>query len=144
MLPVLQRRPRQWENPFDLLEPRLSSLMSRVWPGNGQDDLLAAYPVDIHEDESGISVEAEMPGFKREEITVTLEGGILTIAGERKEEPAKGEEHLKERRYTRVLRSFTVPTSLDETKIEAKLENGVLKLRLPKSEEVKAKRIAIK
>lgn len=111
---------------------------------NGNDNELAVYPVDIKEDDHAILVEAEMPGFKRDEISVTLEGGILNISGERKSEKTSATEHLKERRYARVSRSFSVPITLEDSKIEAKLEDGVLKLRLPKTEAVKPKRIAIK
>lgn len=143
MLPVLARRSRVSESPFDLLSPGVGTMFDRLM-ANGNGDDVATYPVDIKETDDALVVEAEMPGFKRDEITVTLEGGILNISGERKTEKTSGTEHLKERRYTRISRSFTVPSTLDDSKVDAKLEDGVLKLRLPKTDAVKAKRIAIR
>ena len=102
------------------------------------------YPVDISEDDNKILVEAEMPGFKKEEVTVALENGVLTISAERKAESKQGKEHQSERRYLKIARSFTMPGVVDESKIDAKLENGVLKLRLPKTAASKATKIAVK
>ena len=105
----------------------------------------AAYPVDIHEDENHLYVEAEMPGFNRDDVNVTLENGLLTIAAERQEQPKReGETHLNERRYRRVQRSFTLPNTVDEDNVAAKLEDGVLKLTLNKKEEVKPRKIEVK
>lgn len=143
MLPILRRNTRSaWESPLDLLDREFNRAVGRAFEGNG--DWAVGYPVDITEDDNNILVEAEMPGFKRDEISVTLESGILSITGERKAQDRKGQEHLTERRYLKVARSFTLPTSIDESKIDAKLEEGVLKLRLPKTEAVKPHRIAVK
>lgn len=139
MLPSLRRNVRSlWESPLSLLDREFG----RVAESDG--DWAASYPVDITEDDNQITVEAEMPGFKKEEISVTFENGILSITGERKTRENKGQQHLTERRYLKVARSFTLPTSIDEGKTEAKLEDGVLKLRLPKAEGVKPRRIAVK
>lgn len=67
-----------------------------------------------------------------------------TIAAERKSEEPKGTKHLSERRYTRVERSFTLPSDVDESQIDAKLEKGVLHLEMPKTEQAKRKRIEVK
>jgi HSP20 family protein len=90
-----------------------------------------------------VFVDAELPGFRKDEIDLTLEGGVLTITAERKQEPKKTE-HLTERRYTRVQRSFALPTSVDESAVDAKLEGGVLKLKLAKHDEVKPHKIEVK
>jgi HSP20 family molecular chaperone IbpA len=113
---------------------------SASWEG----ELTGAYPVDISEEDDTLVVEAEVPGFRREDIDVCLENDHLRIAAERKTKEAKGTKHLTERRFSRVERSFTLPTSVDPDRVEAKLEDGVLTLRLPKSEEVKPKRIEVK
>ncbi len=104
------------------------------------------YPVDIDEDDNEITVEAELPGFTQDEIDVTVDNGVLRIVAERqpKDKEERGTSHLSERQYTRVERSFNLPTSIDESHVEAQLDGGVLHLRLPKSEEVKPRRIQIK
>lgn len=103
------------------------------------------YPVDIHEDDDHLYVEAEMPGFSKEQVNVTLEDGVLHITAERKAETTeKGKQHLAERRYTRVSRSFTLPIPVDEGAVDAKLANGVLHLTLTKSPEVKPRKITVK
>src|SRR5690606_7809254 len=96
------------------------------------------------EEDDHITVEAELPGFKRDEISVTMEQGVLTIDAERKVEEKKGHPQLNERRWTRVTRSFRLGQAVDEGKVDAKLEDGVLTLTLPKREEVKPRRIEVK
>ncbi len=141
MLPTTRRS----ETPFDLMQREFDRLMDwpMSWRGNGG-QTTAAYPVDIREDDNHVFVEAELPGFKKDEINVTMEQGILTINAQRKQEERKGEEHLTERRFTRVSRSFRLPTPVDENNIDAHLEEGVLTLTLPKREEVKPRRIEVK
>jgi len=73
-----------------------------------------------------------------------LENGVLTIAAERGPAEAKGEQHLSERRYTRVSRSFMLPKTIDENKVDAKLADGVLSLTLHKRDEVKPRQIEVK
>ena len=141
MLPTTRRS----ETPFDLMQREFDRLLDwpMSWRGNGG-QVTAAYPVDIREDDNHVYVEAELPGFKKEEINVTMEQGILTIHAQRQQEERKGEEHLTERRFTRVSRSFRLPTPVDENNIDAHLEEGVLTLTLPKREEVKPRRIEVK
>lgn len=143
--PLMRRSSNQgvW-NPFDVFRRELEG-----WVGNGnaedRGELIGNYPVDIHEDANFIHVDAEMPGFKKEDIDVTLENGILTIAAQRKTETEKkGESHLSERRFTRVSRAFTLPNSVHDGKVEATLADGVLHLKLHKREEVKPKKIEVK
>jgi HSP20 family protein len=151
MLPAMLRRPELargasgWSDPFDILERELSRGLQRG--GNGEEPMIAAYPVDIREDDRHLYVEAELPGFRKDEVGVTLENGILTISGEHEPEQEKqqqGQNHLSERRYNRVQRSFTLPTPVDENNVDAKLEEGVLKITLNKREEVKPRKIEVK
>jgi HSP20 family protein len=102
--------------------------------------------VDMAEDESVYIVKASMPGVKPEEIEVTLQDNILTIKGEAKEEKEIKEEnyHMRERRYGSFMRNLTLPTAVKAEEIEANHEDGVLTLRLPKSEVNKPKKIAVK
>jgi HSP20 family protein len=118
----------------------------RDWglPPAAEGDLTGAYPVDIREEDGKLIVDAEVPGFKRDEIDVSIDRGVLTITAERKPAEKKGTKHLTERRYTRVERSFTLPCAVDESKVQAKLDEGVLHLELPQTEESKPRRIEVK
>lgn len=141
MLPTTRRG----ETPFELMQREFDRLMDSPWAWRGDGgQLTATYPVDIREDDNHVYVEAELPGFKKDEIEVTMEQGILTINAVRKQEEREGEHHLSERRFTRVSRSFRLPTPVDENQIDAHLEGGVLTLTLPKREEVKPRRIEVK
>lgn len=143
MLPTRVLRNRNvWDSPLSVLRDELDRAFHGQWPETG--DVFASYPVDIREDEDHIYIEAEVPGFKKSEIDITLENGVLTISAERKVEPVKGESHLNERRFTRVQRRFTMPNTVDESRVDAKLEDGVLHLTLNKREEVKPRKIEVK
>lgn len=144
MLPTTTRR---MDSPFDLLQREIDRAFDRVW--GGQSDAgyaTAGYPVDIREDDNHIIVEAELPGFKKNEINVTMEQGVLSISGQRqeKEEKDEGEQHLHERRFTRVSRSFRLPMPVDEGQVDCKLNDGVLTVKLPKRDEVKPRKIEVK
>lgn len=148
MLPTIRRRSglrNIWSDPYETMHREFDTMLNRLWSNGGEsDELIGAYPVDIREDEDHIYVEAEMPGFKKDEVDVTLEAGVLTIIGQRKLEEIKGEKHLTERRFTRVQRSFSLPSSVDEAKVEASLADGVLHVTLNKREEVKPRKITVK
>jgi HSP20 family protein len=102
--------------------------------------------VDIAEDENGYIVKASMPGVKPEDVEVTLQNNMLTIKGEAKEdkEIKEADYHVRERRYGSFMRSLSLPATVKAEKIEAKHEDGVLVVRLPKSEADKPKKIAVK
>jgi HSP20 family protein len=144
MLPVAIRRRRGWDDPTSPME-RLFRLY-RNWelPSDAEGELTGAYPVDIREEDGKLVVDAEMPGFRREEVDVNIDKGVLTITAERKPAEVKGTRHLTERCYTRVERSFTLPDPVDESKVNAKLDDGVLHLELPQTEESKPRRIEVK
>jgi HSP20 family protein len=102
--------------------------------------------VDVAEDENAYIVKASMPGVKPEEVEVTLQNNVLILKGEAKADKEINEEryHLRERRYGSFMRSLTMPTNVNADMIEAKHEDGVLTVRLPKTEEDKPKKIAVK
>lgn len=132
-----------WDTPFDLLRDMDRAFGGRVAMDN--DDLTAKYPVDIYEDDDGLTVAAELPGFTKDQVDISIENGVLTLAAERgstKQEQAIT--HLHERRFTRVRRQFTLPTSVDTTDVDATLADGVLTLRLKKKDEVKPRKIEVK
>ena len=102
--------------------------------------------VDIRETENELIVKADVPDLKFEDIDVRLENGTLTLRGERKfeEETNRENYHRVERHYGDFMRSFTVPMSVDATKISAEFKNGVLTVTLAKREEAVAKQIDVK
>ena len=102
--------------------------------------------VDISEDDQEYLIKAELPGLEKDQVKVTVENGILLIAGERKSEHEEKNRkyHRVERSYGSFLRSFSLPDDADGTKIKADFKNGVLKVHLPKSEAAKPKSIEIK
>lgn len=101
--------------------------------------------VDVVEDKDALVVRAELPGVKREEIDVSIDGNVLTLRGERKlerEEETKRYHHI-ERAHGTFVRYFQLPTTVDAEKIEAKLADGVLTLNIPKKDIVKARKINV-
>lgn len=102
--------------------------------------------VDVSETKDSIIVKAELPGMDPKDIEVTLSGDMLVIRGEKKEQKEeKGENfHRIETRRGSFSRAIRVPVPVSSDKIDAKYEKGVLKVVLPKKEEVKAKQIEVK
>ena len=102
--------------------------------------------VDVVENKDEFVVKASVPGIKPDDLDVSYSDGTLTIKGEIKEEKDVKEDqyHLRERRSGSFMRSITLPTMIKGDAIQASYQDGVLSLRLPKAEEVKPKRIAIK
>ena len=97
--------------------------------------------VDIYETDSEIMVQAELPGVDRKDIALQLENNVLTLKGDRRFEKETNQEnyHRIERSYGGFSRAFTIPTIVDEEKIRADYRDGILKIALPKKEQVKAK-----
>lgn len=109
-------------------------------------DLLRAPNADVMETKDDILVTLELPGLRPEDIEVNLEDNVLTISGEKREEREEGQEnrwHLSERRYGRFSRSFVLPKEVEQDRIQANFENGVLNVTIPKDEKVKPRRIQI-
>ena len=102
--------------------------------------------VDISETEGEYQIKAEIPDVKKEDVKVTLEDGVLTIQGERKQEKEeKGKKyHRIERSYGSFVRTFSLPDVIDAEKVKAEFKEGVLNLHLPKSEKAKPKAIEVK
>src|SRR5262245_20256372 len=102
--------------------------------------------MDVAENDAGYVVHAELPGVKKDDIHVTIEGNQVTIAAESKREaaPKEGGEALRSERYFgSVYRSFTLPVELDEAASTAKFENGVLELTLPRKAGTPSKKLTI-
>lgn len=102
--------------------------------------------VDVSENETAYTVKAEVPGVTKDDIHVQIDGNIVTIAAEvKKEEDEKRDGRVirSERYYGSMQRAFSLGTDVDESKAEAKYENGVLRLTLPKREGGRARRLTV-
>jgi HSP20 family protein len=142
----------RWD-PFRELED-MSERLNRVFarPGvrqSGKEALTVADwvpTVDISETGDEYLIKAELPEVKKEDVKVTVEDGVLTLQGERKQEKEeKGKKfHRVERSYGSFVRSFTLPESVDEGSVKAEYKDGILTLHLPKTEKVKPKAIEVK
>jgi HSP20 family protein len=114
-----------------------------------EEDALAATwapPVDILEKRDRIVLTAELPGFTEDQIRLLFEDGLLTLEGERRFEKEVDEAryHCVERSYGRFSRSFRIPANVDEERITAGFQNGLLVVELPKREEARPKSIPIR
>ena len=105
-----------------------------------REDVLYFPPVNIIDKEAYYSIELAAPGFEKADFNVKLENNILTISTEKKEENQSSTDKLVRREfsYKSFKRSFTLDEKIDTENISAKYENGILKLELPKKENVKA------
>ncbi len=104
------------------------------------------YPaLDIEEKKADLMITVELPGMKKEDIKVTMHGDVLTISGERKFEKEEKDTHFHriERSYGKFQRSIKLPVEVNIDKIEAKYKDGILHIKLPKSEKAKTKEISI-
>ena len=101
--------------------------------------------VDIFENENEVVIKAELPGMNAKDIDIRLENNVLILKGERKFEKETKEEnyHRVEREYGTFSRSFALPTAVNTDKVSADYKDGVLKIVLPKKEEIKPKAIKI-
>ena len=100
--------------------------------------------VDIDETKDGFVVKVELPGVDKDDVSVNIENGVLTIRGEKKVEIEDKKRHRVECSYGSFIRSFTLPQSVKAEEIEAEYKNGILNLTIPKSEEAKPKQIDVK
>jgi HSP20 family molecular chaperone IbpA len=106
-------------------------------------DLRSAIPaVDIYENDNEILLHADMPGVVKEDVSVNIDNGTLSLSGVRTIE-TKGSSIWEEFSDVEYVRSFSVPQTIDVERVEAELKDGVLKLHLPKSEEAKPRQIEI-
>ena len=142
--------PDRWE-PLRELE-QVSERMRRMldetfggfsWPAFSQEQGGFRPHVDIEETDEAYVVEAELPGVKREDVSIELVGNELTIAGEIKERERKGVLRRQMRRTGRFYYQVSLPSQVDTETIEASLSEGVLTVRVPKSERAERRRILI-
>jgi HSP20 family protein len=102
--------------------------------------------VDVQETDQEYIVKADLPDVKKEDVKVGIEDGVLTLEGERKQEKEEKNKkfHRVERAYGKFVRRLALPTEVDAQKVAAEFKDGVLNVRLPKTETVKPRAIAVK
>ena len=99
--------------------------------------------VNIFETADGYALEAELPGVNKDGLEITLEGNEITITGRRTAQPVRGNALFRERSTADFRRVFELDPAIDTSKIAAKMDQGILTLALPKSEQVKPRKIAV-
>jgi HSP20 family protein len=117
----------------------------RAGDGDARNQPFVVPPVDVFEDESGITLLADLPGVSRDRLGVRVDGEVLLVeATASTEQPQKMELVYGEAQFPAYRRQFTLSRELDSSRIEAALKDGVLKLSIPKLEEAKPRRIEVR
>jgi len=147
MLPTT-RRTNGWGSVPDTFNLRreMQDLFDAVnWPRTSGENVIWAPAINVREDDEKVVVEAELPGVRADDVDISVENGMLTIAGEKRADQDNKDEnwHIVERRYGRFERSFTLARAVDVENIHASFDDGVLRIELPKREEAKPRRIRV-
>lgn len=151
-LSSIRRNPEPNQDVYSHLS-RLTRLMDEAIGGfagsNSNGDAVGSAwtpNVDIREDKNHITITLDVPGVRPEDVKISLENQVLTIAGEKQTVQQEQDErwHRWERHYGRFERTFTLPSSVDAERIEATTDNGVLTVRLPKIEKAKPREIPVR
>lgn len=145
-MPIIRWSPM---NELVRMHDQLNRLFEETGPGTSNRELQYGNwspAVDLREEEGQYLLHADMPGMNKEDIDINVENNVLTITGERKfeAETQKDTYHRIERAYGKFVRSFTLPTRVIAEKISASYKDGVLNVSIPKAEESKPKKVAIK
>ena len=131
---------------FSSLRDEVNRLLDFPWPSR-ESALPGGWSpaLDVFDDKDNLVVKVELPGLNKDAINISLDKGVLTISGERKQEreSQEGESFRSERSFGKFQRSVTLPAPVDGTKVSASYKDGVLTVDLPKAEEAKPKQIAI-
>lgn len=131
------------------LQDEVNRLFSTTFQGNsGRDESVGGswHPrVNVAENKESLFIEAELPGMTRDDFELSFENNVLTLSGERKfEKKDEGDNyHRVERSYGSFTRSFTLPATVTVDGVSAELNNGVLRIVLPKREDTKARKIEV-
>jgi HSP20 family protein len=137
---LVRKDPLDFFTPFFDFTRRLDEYAGRKNEGG-----MIVPAVDISETEDALVLHAELPGLKKDQVKITIEDGVLTIAGEKnfETEEKKKDYHRVERRFGSFHRSFTLPNNVDHGKAKAEFADGVLTVTLPKSEAAKPRQVEI-
>ncbi len=139
----------RWESEMDrMMDDFFGRRMRPWWPERWQrgDSEITTPAVDVYEEKDEIVVKAELPGMEKNDIEVNISDSELTLKGEKKkEEKVEEDDYYRcERSYGAFLRSVELPKDVQADKIKASFKNGILEVRLPKTEEAKTKEIKVK
>jgi HSP20 family protein len=134
-------------DPFnDLVDDLFKGFLVRPVSYEGRNDVLPRVKVDVSESNGAYVVNADLPGVRKEDIQVSIDGSEVTLTAEVKREKETGKDERvlhSERVFGKVTRSFALPQEIDEAKAEAKFRDGVLELKLPKKAAAARKQISI-
>lgn len=130
------------------MQEQMNRLLDLAWSREGGEDIREGVwqpAVDIFEDEDAVVIKAELPGLDQDDIEVRIEDNTLTLKGERKHDQTIRKEnfHRIERAYGTFQRSFSLPQAVDQERVRASCERGILTITLPKREETKPKMIRV-
>ena len=141
--------PDIWRNRGSLMAPTMDDFVERFfygWPSfTGDTDVTWSPRTDINETDRDIVIDVEVPGMKKEDITVEVKNNTLTISGERTQEKKSDDAECcrVERHYGKFERTFGLPDTIKADKVAAAYKDGVLTVTLPKSEKAVPKQIAV-
>ena len=153
LLPERRSRgaPQRWEplNELEQVNERLRRILDQTFGDFGLSSLVGEVtswspPVDVEETDDAYVLEAELPGVKREDVNIEVAGNELTISGEIKEKERKGVVRRRTRRTGRYEYRVTLPDQVDGEKVDANLKDGVLAVRVPKSQRQQRRKIEVK
>ena len=138
-------------NPFRELrtmQDQMNRMLDMAWNREFGEELKEGVwqpPVDIYEDEQSVVIKAELPDVDQKDIDIRIENNTLTIRGERKHssEVKKENYYRVERYFGHFQRSFSLPSSIDQDKVQAACDKGILTVTLPKSAATKPKQISV-
>jgi HSP20 family protein len=142
-------RRRSWDPITDLvtMQQAMDRLFDEAWEGRGtgwrRGARVATLPVDVYATADDLVILASVPGLNPEDVEITIEGDTLTIKGETKPPLENVDYHIQERRYGPFGRTLTLSMPVQADQAEAVFEKGVLKLTIPKAEELKPKVIKV-
>lgn len=153
---IVKAEPARFVSPFEEMEKRFEDFFGRPFPHFGPSWFPAlkmpeigevSAKVDIFEEADDVVVKAELPGLKKEDISVNLSGDMVTVSGEKKKEEKveKKDYYRVERSYGSFSRSFRLPKEVQSDKAKASFRDGVLEVRIPKTPEAikKEKKVPI-
>ena len=143
---------RRWSLGRDILSMRdetyrAMSALFEMTAGDGDSRTAGAWmpAADTYETDDAVILKVDLPGFSKDELSLEIGQNTLTLQGERRQEAEVKEEgyHCRERTYGRFERSFLLPATVDQDRVQATYKDGVLEVRLPKRETARPKRMAV-
>lgn len=129
--------PWRFNSQISVLKDEMNRLFEGLSPSSSSESFPLMPNVDVSEQDDNYVVTAELPGVKREDIEITVRGDLLELRGHKREDKTEttGHSYVHERSYGQFMRRISLPSEVDSERCEAKLNNGVLELRLGKAKQ---------